>query len=113
MSASGGTTPSSETSSGVAGSPKPKKTIFEGFRNTLGKKNKTDSVGNSSNTGGTRSPEVYANTHSMPDVVQDSDGGRTISAGSAEPCAGAKQLTDSPGSEQSPVSEPGHGLLNR
>ncbi|CAE1271113.1 Kalirin,Rho guanine nucleotide exchange factor 25,Triple functional domain protein,Death-associated protein kinase 1,Death-associated protein kinase 3 [Acanthosepion pharaonis] len=49
---------------GSTGSPKPKKTIFEGFRNTL-RKSKGENCGN-------RSSEVFTNAHSMPDIVQES-----------------------------------------
>ncbi|XP_029657628.1 kalirin isoform X4 [Octopus sinensis] len=53
---------SSPTNSQV-GSPKPKKTIFEGFRNTL-RKSKGD-------LSGTKSSESFTNAHSMPDIVQE------------------------------------------
>ncbi|KAK6165753.1 hypothetical protein SNE40_022615 [Patella caerulea] len=63
------TPPSSTSSDGLTScsdSPKPRKTIFEGFRNTL-RKSKNDVTG-------TKSPEVaYANT--MPDLLQGNDVG--------------------------------------
>ena len=47
-------------------SPKPKRNLFSGIKNTLRPKKSDNAKG----------AEVYANVHStMPDVVQDSDGG--------------------------------------
>ena len=81
-----------------SGSPKPKKTIFEGFRNTL-RKSKNEGPPPAVWASGAKSPESYANAYVVPDAAQDSSSVRT------SPAAGVA-APDSAGSvEQHPVSE--------
>lgn len=81
------------STNGGPSSPKPKKNIFDGFRNTL-RKSKNDGSG-------VKSPEVYANTDAMPDIVQGSGDSRTT-VGNASPQASVDSSSEL--DQPSPVS---------
>lgn len=89
----------------TAESPKPKKTNFRGLRSLQRKSKNEGGSGSSSSGGGSRAGETsssYANTHVVPEGVQQDGGGRTASAG--EGGAARPPLSQAADSEQVPVS---------
>ena len=93
----------------TAESPKPKKTNFRGLRSLQRKSKNEGGSGSSSSSGGggggSRAGETsssYANTHVVPEGVQQDSGGRTASAG--EGGAARPPLSQAADSEQVPVS---------